>query len=154
MALLGEYHDARREETMARLRRVLALRAMLAVGMTQRAVADALGITQPAVSQQAKADVAVDAETLIEAAAPVLKDLAADRGFADLAVFGSVARGQSRPDSDIDLLARPPSGATIADLLDLQELFERVLGRPVDVISYAGLKDGIDDDVLREAVAL
>ena len=139
---------------MARLRRVLALRAMLAVGMTQRAVADALGITQPAVSQQAKADVAVDAETLIEAAAPVLKDLAADRGFADLAVFGSVARGQSRPDSDIDLLARPPSGATIADLLDLQELFERVLGRPVDVISYAGLKDGIDDDVLREAVAL
>ncbi len=118
------------------------------------AAAEALGISQPAVSQQAKAVVTVDAETLIEAAAPVLKDLAVERGFTHLAVFGSVAREQSRPDSDIDLLVHPPAGATIGDLLDLQELFERILGRSVDVVSYGGLKAGVDDDVRRDAVVL
>lgn len=39
---------------MARLRRILALRAMSAVGMSQRQVAEAAGITKPAVSQQLK----------------------------------------------------------------------------------------------------
>nr|MBA3529029.1 Cro/Cl family transcriptional regulator [Propionibacteriaceae bacterium] len=45
MTLLAEYRDARRDEAVARLRRVLALRAMLATGMSQRAVATALGIS-------------------------------------------------------------------------------------------------------------
>ncbi len=57
-------------------------------------------------------------------------------------------------DSDVDLLVRPPQGAIISDLLDLRELFERVLDRPVGVVIYGGLKAGIDDDILRDAVAL
>ena len=54
MTLVSEYRDARREEDVARLRRVLALRAMVANGMSQRQIADALGVSQPAVSQQLK----------------------------------------------------------------------------------------------------
>jgi uncharacterized protein len=54
MTLVAEYRGARRDEDLARLRRVLALRAMVASGMSQREVAEALGITQPAVSQQLK----------------------------------------------------------------------------------------------------
>ena len=91
---------------------------------------------------------------LIEAAAPVLKELAAARGFTELAVFGSVARGDSFPDSDIDLIVRPPAGATIEDVTDLQALLARVVGRSVDLVSYGGLKPGLEDDVLREAVPL
>lgn len=83
--------------------------------MSQRATAAELGITQPTVSQQANADVAVDAETLLEAAAPVLKELSRGRGFTDLALFGSVARGWSSMESDAELLVRPPLGATISD---------------------------------------
>lgn len=154
MTMVAEYQRAREGETVARLRRVLALRAMLATGSSQRAVANELGITQPAVSQQLKTGVAVDLETLIDAAAPILKALAAERSFSDLALFGSVARGQSRMDSDVDLLVRPPQGATISDLVDLRELFERVLDRPVDIVTYGGPKAGIDDDILRDAVAL
>ena len=154
MSMLTEYQRAREGETVARLRRVLALRAMLATGASQRAIANELGITQPAVSQQLKTGVAVDLETLIDAAAPILKALAAERGFSDLALFGSVARGQSGMDSDVDLLVRPRQGTTISDVVALQELFERVLDRPVDVVTYGGLKAGIDDDVLRDAVAL
>lgn len=154
MSMLTEYQRAREGETVARLRRVLALRAMLATGASQRAIANELGITQPAVSQQLKTGVAVDLETLIDAAAPILKALATERGFSDLALFGSVARRQSGTDSDVDLLVRPRPGTTISDVVALQELFERVLDRPVDVVTYGGLKAGIDDDVLRDAVAL
>ncbi|WP_083283378.1 nucleotidyltransferase domain-containing protein [Humibacillus sp. DSM 29435] len=154
MSMLAEYQRARAGETVARLRRVLALRAMLATGASQREIASELGITQPAVSQQLKTGVAVDLETLIDAATPILKALAAERGFTDLALFGSVARGQSRMDSDVDLLVRPPQGATISDLVDLRELFERVLDRPVDLVTYGGLKAGIDDVIFRDSVAL
>ena len=52
MTLLAEYRDARHDEDVARLRRVIALRAMVATGMSQQQVGDALGISQPAVSQQ------------------------------------------------------------------------------------------------------
>lgn len=157
MALMAEYLDARRREDVARLRRVLALRAMVASGMSQRDIAAGLGVSQPAVSQQLKAARElreVHPETLLEAAAPILRALAEARGFTELAVFGSVARHQARPDSDIDLLVRQPAGTSISGMRSLQELFEGVLGRRVDVITYGGLKTHIDDDVLREAVPL
>jgi len=55
MILLTEYREARHSEDVARLRRVLALRAMAATGMNQREIAAALGVSQPAVSQRLKA---------------------------------------------------------------------------------------------------
>ena len=69
-------------------------------------------------------------------------------------MFGSVARHQARQDSDIDLLVEPPPDTSIGDLLAMRELFEQILGRPVDLITYGGLKPGLDDDILREAVLL
>lgn len=157
MSLMAEYRSARRDEGVVRLRRLLALRAMVVVGMSQRQVANALGISQPAVSQQLKAAhelPEVHPETLVEAAAPVLSRVAAERGFTRLAVFGSVARRQARPDSDIDLIVESPPDTTISGLLSLREVFERILGRPVDLITYGGLKPQLDDDILREAVLL
>ena len=49
MTLLAEYRDARRDEDVARLRRVIALRAMVATGMSQQQVGDALhgAVTHP-----------------------------------------------------------------------------------------------------------
>ncbi|WP_019876383.1 nucleotidyltransferase domain-containing protein [Sporichthya polymorpha] len=157
MQFLAEYRLARRDEDLARLRRVLALRAMAATGMSQREIAAALGISQSAVSQQYKAapDLrTVHPQTLLDAASPILRELAESRGFRDLAVFGSVARKSARADSDIDLLVKPPRGTSISAMRDLQETFEQILGRSVDLVSYGGLKPRIDDDVRREAVRL
>ncbi|MGB5935286.1 MAG: nucleotidyltransferase domain-containing protein [Ornithinimicrobium sp.] len=157
MTLLAEYLDARRDEDVTRLRRVLALRAMVASGMSQRQVADALGVTQPAVSQQLKfgPDLGeVHPEILLNAAAPILKALAAESGYSRLVVFGSVARHQARADSDIDLIVEAPEGTSTLDFVGFKQLIDQVLGREVDLIDYGGLKPRIDDDIRREAVPL
>ena len=157
MSLVLDYRDARRSERVSRLRRVIALRAMLAGGRSQREVAESVGVSQPAVSQQLRFAPDLqqcDPATVLEAAAPVLKTLAAERGYKRLAVFGSVARGQARSDSDIDLLVQAPAGTSSFDLVKFQFLLAEVLGRGVDLVEYGGLKDGLDDDIRREAVLL
>lgn len=157
MTLLAEYQHARRDEDVARIRRAIALRAMLATGMSQRQIAAELGISQPAISQQLKFApdlVQLHPEQLLDAAAPVLKALAAERGYSRLAVFGSVARKQARADSDIDLLVKAPKGTSSFDFVEFKMLLEQVLGREIDLIDYGGLKPRLDDDIRREAVLL
>lgn len=157
MTLVAEYRAARHHEDVARLRRVLALRAMIAAGMSQREIAMALGISQPAVSQQLRAasDLStVHPEKLIEAAAPVLLRLAEDAGYGRLAVFGSVARRQAGQDSDIDLLVEAPEGTSSFGFVKFKQLIEQVLGRQIDLVDYGGLTPRLDDDISREAVPL
>ena len=157
MGLMEEYRQARHVEEVARLRRALSLRAMIAEGLSQREIASSLGISQSAVSQQLKTlrDIgAIDPESMVEAAAPILTRVAEDRGYKRLAVFGSVARHDARADSDIDLLIEPPAGTSIGDLLAVRELFSQIVGRPVDLVTYRGLKPQLDDDIRREAVLL
>ena len=157
MELLAEYREARHGEDAARLRRVLALRGMLAVGMSQREIASALGISQPAVSQQLKAATdlsSVHPGMLVEAAAPVLRRLAEGAGYGRLAIFGSVARGEATEGSDIDLLVEAPMGTSSFGFIRFKQLIEQVLGRQVDLVDYGGLKSKLDDDIRREAVLL
>ncbi len=125
--------------------------------MSQREIAAALGISQPAVNQQLKAahDLAhVRAEVLLEAAGPVLRRLAEGAGYRRLAVFGSVARGEAHPGSDIDLLVEAPEGTSSFAFIKFKQRIERVLGREIDLIDYGGLKPKLDDDIRREAVLL
>ena len=157
MSLVEAYREARRGEDLARLRRVLALRALMANGCSQRAIAEQLGISQSAISQQLRSAPDLsgqDPVSLLEAGAPIVKALAAERGFTRLAVFGSIARVDARPDSDIDLLVEAPEGTSSFGFVRFQQLIEHVLGRHVDMVSYGGLKPGLDDDIRREAVPL
>ena len=157
MDLLHEHREAQRAEELARLRRAIALRAMIATGMTQREVATALGISQPAVSQRLTSSDSltdVDPEFLLEAATPILKALAADLGYSRLASFGSVARREARPDSDIDLLVEAPAGTSSFSFIRFKQLIEQVLGREIDLVAYGGLKPRRDEDIQREAVLL
>lgn len=74
-------------------------------------------------------------------------------GVRELSFFGSTARGEARPDSDIDLLVEflPNAQVDLVDyagfMLDLSRLF----GRKVDLVSKRGLKPLIRDSVLDEA---
>ncbi|HTW06452.1 MAG TPA: nucleotidyltransferase family protein [Acidimicrobiales bacterium] len=75
-------------------------------------------------------------------------------GLASPHLFGSVARGDERPNSDIDLLVDVPVGTSLLRLARCQAELEALLGAPVDLVPAADLKRGLVDEVPAEAVAL
>jgi uncharacterized protein len=70
----------------------------------------------------------------------------------EIKVFGSVVRGEARPDSDIDFVITPGPSCTLFDLGGLHEDLEEMLGCAVDVVTPDGLKPGVRERVLKEAV--
>src|SRR5262245_22867797 len=79
---------------------------------------------------------------------------AAAHGVRNLRVFGSVARGEDRPDSDVDLLADLPPGLSLFKLGRVEADLEAILGSRVDLIPAADLKPGVRPRVERDLVAL
>jgi predicted nucleotidyltransferase len=76
------------------------------------------------------------------------------RGVLHAAVFGSVARGDEREGSDIDVIVEVQRGVGfgLTGLLDLQEELTRDFGRSVDVVSMGGLKSPKHDRILRDMI--
>jgi predicted nucleotidyltransferase len=68
-------------------------------------------------------------------------------------LFGSAARGEDRPDSDIDLLVDFDQDSSLFDLMRMARELEMLLGRAVDVVSAGGLKSR-DRAILAESVDL
>jgi predicted nucleotidyltransferase len=80
--------------------------------------------------------------------------LADKYGASDVRVFGSVARGTADERSDIDFLVDLVPGHSLLDLGGFLYELQQLLGRPVDVITAAGLRPRIRDRVLKEAVPI
>ncbi len=81
--------------------------------------------------------------------------VAARHGAFNVRVFGSVARGDETPESDIDfLIDYDPQKITPWFPVRLIRDLEAILGTPVDVVTVAGLKARIRDEVLQAAVKL
>ena len=92
-------------------------------------------------------------ELLAERRAVILA--AAERRHAsNVRVFGSVARGEDAPDSDIDLLVDLDPMANPLDLLELGCDLEDELGVKVDIGTPSSLRSFLRDKVLAEAIAL
>ncbi len=83
-----------------------------------------------------------------------IQAVAARHGARNLRVFGSVARGEDGPASDVDLLAEFEPGRGLLSHAALVRELERLLGCRVDVVSQNGLKSRLRSRVLEEAVAL
>jgi uncharacterized protein len=83
-----------------------------------------------------------------------LKSLVAEYGGSDLRVFGSVARGEARRRSDIDLLVRFRRPLGLLGRIEFRERAERLLGRPVDLATETNLHWMVRPRVLAEAVPL
>jgi len=75
-------------------------------------------------------------------------------GVEHVAVFGSVARGEAKDGSDIDVLVsfQPEQRGRMLALVKIGHELEAALGTFVDVVDRAGLKPGQHDGILREAV--
>jgi len=82
-----------------------------------------------------------------------LSDLCLQYHVRELSVFGSVARGEMRPDSDIDLLVefKPDADIGLLEHAGLMLDLERLLGRKVDLVSKNGLKPRIRSSILADA---
>jgi predicted nucleotidyltransferase len=77
--------------------------------------------------------------------------VAARHGASDVRVFGSIARGEGGPDSDVDVLVTLDPGRTLLDLGGLQFELESLLGRRVDVVTDGGISGELAMHVRREA---
>ncbi len=90
---------------------------------------------------------------LLEKREAILR-IAARHGAYNMHIFGSMARGEALPESDVDILVDMEPDRSLLDLggllMDLQDLFDR----DVDVVTEKGLRARMRDTVLRDATPL
>lgn len=92
--------------------------------------------------------------TLLDQRSVQVKQAASRHGVTHVRVFGSVARGDEHPSSDVDLLVDLLPGTRPFELLRLGAELEELLGVRVDVGTPESLRAEIRDEVLAEAVDL
>jgi predicted nucleotidyltransferase len=89
-------------------------------------------------------------ERLFEQHREEIRQIAARHHGRAIYIFGSVARGDARPGSDLDFLVDFEPGSSLFDLMRITDELEELLGCRVDVVSRGGLK-GRDTHILEEA---
>jgi uncharacterized protein len=81
-----------------------------------------------------------------------LREVCERYGVASLEVFGSVARGEDRLGSDVDLLYVLKPGARLGfRLFDLEDELADIFGRPVDLVARGSINKYIREQVLADA---
>lgn len=96
----------------------------------------------------------MDTYTALQVRRSDILSLAARHGARNVRVFGSVVRGDARPDSDVDILVDLEPGRSLFDLGGLLYDLQTLLGVDVDVVTEKGLRPRIRAQVMKEAVPL
>jgi len=91
---------------------------------------------------------------LLESRRNEILNLAARYGAKNLRVFGSVARGEGGPGSDLDLLVDMEKGRNLLDLVGFWQDLEELLGCHVDVITEGGISPYLRERIYEEALPL
>jgi predicted nucleotidyltransferase len=73
-------------------------------------------------------------------------------GVTSIALFGSVARDEAGPQSDVDVLVELRPGIGLIGFAHLQEFLETLLGRRVDLVTPDALRSTMRDAILAEAI--
>lgn len=80
----------------------------------------------------------------------VLIDLCRQNDVAKLEIFGSTARGEDRPDSDIDLLVAFSKRKSLLALVSLERKMSAALGRRVDLLTEAAISPYLREQINRD----
>jgi predicted nucleotidyltransferase len=72
------------------------------------------------------------------------------RGIRNLALFGSVARDEAKPESDVDILVEFDRPVGLFGLVELQDYLENILGCKVDLGTPDSLKERIRQNVMED----
>jgi hypothetical protein len=83
-----------------------------------------------------------------------VRDVMRKRGVVRASVFGSVARGEDHPASDVDFLVELEEGRTLLDLAGLRLDLEDLLERDVDVATPASLHPQLRERILEQQVPI
>jgi predicted nucleotidyltransferase len=95
----------------------------------------------------------IDLRSLRERRSEILR-CASEHGARNVRVFGSTARDEAAPGSDIDLLVEMETGRSLLDLVGLWQDLEELLGAHVDVLSDGGVSPHLRDRIDADAIAL
>ncbi len=79
----------------------------------------------------------------VKAQKPLLRTIATAHGVRSLSLFGSAARDDARPDSDLDFLVELVAGRSLVDLVGVKHDLESLFGRQVDVFTRRSLKPAV-----------
>ena len=93
-------------------------------------------------------------DELLTAKRGEILSLAARHGARNVRIFGSAARGEAGPESDVDVLVDLEPGRSLLDRVALIQDLEDLLGRKVDVLTEKGLHGCIRERILRKSVRL
>lgn len=133
---------------------VRAVRQAAAAGQTQAQIAAAIGRSQPEVSRLLHFHGTSPVARRLRKHAPEIKRVVADAGGSNVRVFGSVATGEDREGSDIDLLFTMGRPLSLMQLGALELSVSEIVGSPVDLVPDTVLRPEFRERVLTEAVPL
>lgn len=94
----------------------------------------------------------MDMRQLVQSKREDILRIAAEHGARNVRIFGSVARGDARDDSDVDFLVEFRPGTSLLTHADMIVALEDLLGRKVDVAPEKALKERLREKVLAEAL--
>lgn len=91
-----------------------------------------------------------DAIAILRRFEPALRE----RGVLHAALFGSVARGENRSGSDVDIMVEidPDARITVFDYVELKEYIAKLFDEPVDVVNRDGLKSYVAPAAKADAI--
>lgn len=96
----------------------------------------------------------MDLHELIRQRRAEILQVAYAHGATRVKMFGSAARREARPDSDVDFLVDLEPGRSLLDLVAIKQDLEDLLGREVDVVTEAAVSPYIREQILYEAIPL
>lgn len=131
-----------------------AVRAAHASGMTEQQIALEIGRSQPEVSRLLHFHGTTPLGRALRANSRHVERVLSAAGVVDIRVFGSVATGTDREDSDIDLLVTMDQPVSLLELSAVERELTALLGAKVDVVPDTSLRPDIREQVLSEAIPL
>lgn len=131
-----------------------AVRKGAAAGMSQRQIAECVGRSQPEVARLLRFQPMSARGRAVSAKRSEILRIAREAGFTDVRIFGSVARGEDGPASDVDLLMTAPPGVSLLDLARLERSLSEVVGEKVEIVPDSGLRSSVRQAAIAQAIPL
>ncbi|MCU0299544.1 MAG: nucleotidyltransferase domain-containing protein [Candidatus Nanopelagicales bacterium] len=131
-----------------------AVRKGAAAGLSQRQIAECVGRSQPEVARLLRFQPTSARGRAVAAKRGEILRIAQGAGFSDVRIFGSVARGEDGPESDVDLLVTAPTDVSLLDLARLERSLSEVVGEKVEIVPDSGLRSNVRETAMAEAIPL